>query len=581
MSTPLATVTAYANSGFSMNDTPLNVGVLEANSDAVTLDVINCLPVSGKSTVSIRVKPFNLLTQTDYIKIVGSDAIAWFGIVLGYEYDSMNTVQITAQIDGWLTCQAAGITSISGYTTRHTTEDDEFGKYSEDDPLIVPSKPLEMTATPINLGGSGNKKLVESTIDLSAMGEDTYNESRTFNSDGEVVVPLAVPSEPTQVNLNGVGGGSSTQTISGRGIYDADNAKVKKGIAVARSLGYENGILGSYIVPDAFITLGEATDGKYSTIAGKHDSIMTTGDSLNFIYANVHNKRLLYGKTSQYVLWSPASGDQLRANPEELITGSVISGGPSFAFMSDPRSKGKPYFMFDEGASAVLGGLNKMISGAQWDNLPLNYQNSSGLQTKARIFMAQEEYAVDQYNFALQIGVLDQGENAITGLAGAAVGMSFNPIGAATGLGGTAAGIAKYGLSVPYNKEMFQRARKIEQAQFLATHYSAPQIVSPPDGEFIRDVYGNSVVIARYMLSAYDLTRLDRVLNMYGYKHSKVLELSDLSVGVYATYVEAHDVTINSGAPKFAEQIAQEQLSAGIRLWKTKPSSAQYSNANR
>lgn len=589
MAAPLATVTAYANSGFSMNDTPLNVSVLEANSDAQQLEVINCLPVSGKSTVTITVKPFNLLPRTDYLKIVGSDGVAWFGIVLGYEYVSMTSVQITAQLDGWLTCQAAGITSISGYTTRHTTADDEFGKYTQDDPLIIPSKPLHIISTTTTFGGGGQfgttKKLVESTIDLSAMGEDTYNTSRTFDSDGEVVVPLAVPSDATTVTLSGFNGESASQTIGGRGIYDADNAKVKKGIAVARSLGYENGILGSYIIP-TFALASDPTpsaDGFYSTIAGKNTSAAPAGSSnlyLRFEYANVKNKRLLYGKTSQYILWSPASGDQLRVNPEDIYTsGAVI---PTLNYMADPRSKGKPYFSFAEGPSVTQGGLNQCISGAQWDNLPLNYQNSSGLQTKARIFSAQEQYAIDSMIFTQHMGTANSAIDTVNaGLNALMAGKGGNPIGAGQAVFGNVANNITGAIAALHNPEMFARARKIEQAQFLASNYSAPQIVSPPDGEFIRDVYGNGCVLARYMLTEYDITRLDRVLNMYGYMDNKVLELSDLSVGVYATYVQANDVTIVSGAPKFAEQIAEEQLNAGIRLWKTKPSSAAYNNTNR
>lgn len=595
MAAPLATVTAYANSGFSMNDTPLNVSVLEANSNAQQLEVINCLPVSGKTTVTITVKPFNLLPRTDYLKIVGSDGVAWFGIVLGYEYVSMTSVQITAQLDGWLTCQAAGITSISGYTTRHTTADDEFGKYTQDDPLIIPSKPLHIISTSTTFGGGGQfgstKKLVESTIDLSAMGEDTYNTSRTFDSDGEVVVPLAVPSDATTVTLSGFNGESASQTIGGRGIYDADNEKVKKGIAVARSLGYENGILGSYIIP-TFALASDPTpsaDGFYSTISGKNTSASPAGSSnlyLRFEYANVKNKRLLYGKTSQYILWSPASGDQLRVNPEDIYTsGGVV---PTLNYMADPRSKGKPYFSFAEGPSVTQGGLNQCISGAQWDNLPLNYQNSSGLQTKARIFSAQEELAVSQYNLGVNANILPQAANlanaaANVGMAGATTPVGMNPMNPSVA-GGLLTGPSNFvnGLvHMPANRDNFMAARKLEQAQFLASHYSAPQIVSPPDGEFIRDVYGNGCVLARYMLTEYDLTRLDRVLNMYGYMDNKALELSDLSVGVYATYVQANDVTIVSGAPKFAEQIAEEQLNAGIRLWKTKPSSAAYNNPNR
>ena len=219
MSAPLASVRAYSGGGFNMNNIPATVAILEANSTVNDLEVINCLPVSGKSNTTIIVKPFSNLTKIDYIRIIGSDGVAWYGIVNGYEYVSMTSVAINATLDGWLTCQAAGIQKISGYLTRHSTADDDLFKYTEPDELLVPSKPLEMTFQNVFVSTGGHTPLIESTIDLVLMGGDLYKESRTFDSDGEVVVPLAASSPSSTVQIIDQNGGNHILTYAGRGIY--------------------------------------------------------------------------------------------------------------------------------------------------------------------------------------------------------------------------------------------------------------------------------------------------------------------------------------------------------------------------
>lgn len=573
MAAPLASVTAYSGGGFNMNNIPLNVGVLEANSTINQLEVINCLPVSGRTNVEITVKPFANLPRIDYIKIVGSDNVAWFGIVNGYQYVSMTSVVISATLDGWLTCQAAGISSISGYLSRHSTADDELFKYTEDDPLLVPSKALDFESMRPFPSTGGVVELIESTIDLVEMGDETYNLSRTFDSDGEVVVPLAKSTTMTPIVLRNASGGTVNQNYQGRGIYKPQ-AETNRGIAVARSLGYDNGILGSYIVPAYMVNATFDENGFCTSLEGMHNQANT----INFTRAqsSVMNNRLWAGRANGYVLWSPASGEQTTINPEDLYEAGLSS--PTVRFVSDPRSKGKPFFMFSSGPHKIENGINQMISGAKWDNLPLNYQESSGQGLKERIFSAEQQDKLEDFNR----GVAADALNMAKGIGGVAIGgVTGNPF--AVTAGGSAIGQSAVSLinREVFERPNFERERAIEKAKFQSGVFKAPQIVSPPDGDSMRDIYGNGCFVGKYRYSAHDLTRLDKILNMFGYKDNKVFEMSDLNVGVYCNYLECSDVTVVSGAPRFAEEIAAQQLSAGVRLWKTKPDSSRYGTSNR
>lgn len=577
MAAPMASVRAYSGGGFNSNNIPRSVGVLESNSTINDLEVINCLPVSGRSRVEITVKPFANLSQIDYIRIIGSDNVAWYGIVDGYQYVSMTSVVISATLDGWLTCVAAGINAISGYLTRHTTTDDELFKYTEDDPLLVPSKPLDFEST-IMFPSTGETSLIESTINLVEMGKETYKTSRTFDTEGEVVVPLAVKSPTSSVVLRNAQGGTKNSNYIGRGFYSPTD-QTNDGITNARSLGYENGILGSYKVPNNMIstTAGE-DEGFIASIEGMND----VSNAQNFVrpqQSTVMNNRLWAGNANSYVLWSPASGEQVMFKPEDLYEAGL--GRPEVRMVADPRSKGKPFFMFSTGPHKIQDGINQMIAGAKWDNLPLNYQESSGQGLKERIFAAEQKIKLDEFESSQkEAGLRTLAAGAMGVGSGIAGGLSGNLALLASGVMG-AAGATTGLLDLHGAGEKFNRDRALEKAKFAASTYTVPQIVSPPDADAIRDIYGNCCYVGKYRYSAFDLDRLDRILNMFGYKDNKVFEMADLRAGRYCTYLECSDVTIDSNAPRFAEEICAQQLSAGVRLWARKPDSSVFGTANR
>ena len=147
-----ATVTAYINTGFSGINVPDSPALLENNAQRKQLSVINCLPLSGQVNVSIRVKDYPELHETDYIKMVFSgDNTTYWAKVDGYVYLSSDTVEISLTMDYWLTLGGIGnVSSISGMTKRvHIPKaNDTLFAYTEPDEMINPAKPLKTVCDP-------------------------------------------------------------------------------------------------------------------------------------------------------------------------------------------------------------------------------------------------------------------------------------------------------------------------------------------------------------------------------------------------------------------------------------------------
>ena len=85
---------------------------------------------------------------------------------------------------------------LDGITERHHTgKEEKFGKYTEDDPLLSCTEPLQISGyTEFIPPTNGSMTFIESTVDLKKMGEQT--ESTTYedpNTGLQVTVPSTVP----------------------------------------------------------------------------------------------------------------------------------------------------------------------------------------------------------------------------------------------------------------------------------------------------------------------------------------------------------------------------------------------------
>lgn len=578
---PQTSIWAYSGNNFDVNNIPLSVSVLEQSSSVHALEVINCLPFSGKSQVTVTVKVWATINSTSYLKFTFSDGLDWYGIMQDFTYVSMDTVRVNCLIDYWLTMGGIdNIRSISGLTTRHLCVDDTFGRYCMTDELISPSEPLELVSggSYFNLGTTGdNQIVVESTIDLYALGADTYNTNITFNSDGNgsCSVPIVPQLGQTWTNIF-VTKPDNTKygyTLPCVQYFDGSNTQVQKGMTRARSLGIESAILSQFILPKTLFTITiSSTSGVIMDITSKYSTQTTT---LNYEYATVNNKRVLYGNHNQYVIASLASGNEGRFSPEDIYT--TGASAPTLFCMSDGRSGQSPFYRFTTLNKNTSEWYLNTVQGLAWQNAPIRYNGTSGDLLTNQINDNKRVLENVEYNRAM-------GEKALESYVNAASGISAFDPGTWAGAGVKAAAATAnmiYEGTVKYND--FQNQRANEKAQFdINLNVVAPQIKFPRSNT-IRDLVGNGVFVYRYKYTANDISKIDKLLTMYGYKDIKPTEISDFNNGKYFNYVEASNVkiSVNIALQRRVIEGAGEQISAGVRLWKVNPEDAYYSMNNR
>lgn len=577
MAIPSAIVTAYYGNNFDINNIPASPAVLASASQTVEVGVINCLPFSGKSRASITIRAYDKLKETSYFKIhFGLDDFDWYATLLGYEYVSMDTVTLDLAIDAWLTCGGVdGITSVSGLTKRHSCAEDTFGRYTLPDPLLTPSETLKMSDAEEIYTGSGFTSdggyiIIESTVNLWKMGMNgaTY-EAITFedlDNAESVTVPQVEPITATdEANISISDPFGNTYTVDSPCVayFNGNDDVVKKGISICRSLGVENGILAQYVVPTDFIysISYDATEtGKITQIVTRDTVVGNFQDAdLNFEYAQVNNNRTLYGDNNKYVLASVATGNKLESSPEEIYIENETT--PAVYDVVDPRSKGCPYFRFLH----MFGSTDKFsvnsIQGLEWQTAPINYSEKSGAGIANTIFKTNREIEGYDYEMGKLNNYVTQASSGIFGMFGAGLSAATDEF---------------------INDDIFKAKRIYETAQFKIENTVVAPEINFPRSEGLRDIIGNGVYLFRYRYTDNDVARIDKILNMYGYVDVKPLELTDFTNMKYYSYVEADATIVTSvRVTKAIRELCQQQISAGVRVWKQNPDFSLYGSSNR
>lgn len=605
-----ASVTAFCGTGFSMINTPANATVLSNSATAVVdLGIINCLSLIGKKSGVIRVKAFANIATCDYLRIIFSDnPIASYWLVTNYEYLSGDTLSLSLVLDGFLTCGGTtGITAISGYVNRHTVTDDTYGKYNQSDDMLVPSQNLVFRS--IDKFGENSESeeyynIVLSTINLLELGaRDAEDMGLTYGdiASGEGVTVPQIPQIPDSWKTK-VFYGNYEYEIPGAFCFDLDGTAtgsstsypIREGIARARSLGVEGGIIAIYAlpkskftctIPQTTITIGPISvtlKALITEIKPAQDATLQHTTSINFNYASVNNKRALYGDYHTVQVASMASGEVAEYEIDDLYSPTTQNTGVVIDEVGDGRAHGKPYFFphyFKDKVQAV-DAMFSAIAGLEWQNVPIVFQYSSGEGIQRNRYFANTK--IDATNM-----IESQANAWANQIVRSGVDMAKS---APTIVGGLNAGLnAGIAMGELYNQQMldtnqFIRARELEKKDLMIkTRVVAPQI-SFPVSESVRDFVGNGVVVAFITPTDTDIARFDRILTQFGYKDAgTALTLSDLTAGRYFSYIEATGVQIQTsvGVDKTIKEMAEEQIASGIRIWKQRPDFSLYNSSNR
>lgn len=620
-------VRLYINSGFNTVNIPDSPALLESLPESQKLDVDPVFIVSDRQQTQLIVKATKeQVENVDYCKLGN-----WYYSVTPQTPLNDNAQPLEINSDGFLSAGGIRLDSSGNVTThfdtldgvisRSTVAQDDWGEYTEADPLCAPQDPLNITTEWLNATGgktadgiTGDPIFREATVFLThqAAGPGgvfaiTYTDSETGET---VTVPGTVPlpyvtgvgPQKTDFKFDGVSKTNGTEVFVVNDETKAEDQTltagqtIEAGTNAIRSLGQESGsIIHQWTVPKEFLdgidipsggrmgitgadNVNYGTDQIIDSISGVSNGIIKSTITPN--YAIVKNKRVLYGDYNKYGIMTCA-GNSGEFNPEEITTESAA---PSISFKADPRPDGNPYYRFTTINNNTEFWRNA-LAGSKWENVPLIYQGASANALTRLNFNNQRKIAElnksqyeENYNLTQLGNMVQMGTGALEGLAGAAAGdasQMFKGFGTAinAGVGGFTANIQKKQYMERYNAEKANELSGLYQQ----TEVYAPTVNFPYNADMLRDVHKNGILLYKYQLSDRDIARIDKLLTMYGYKHQEVLTLSCLYRHTKFDYVACSNVSI-TGLPRWWNEEIADQLKNGVRIWHVLPNSSAYND---
>lgn len=612
-------VRLYYHTHLNTANTLDNASILDASADYIDVPALDILQAEGLSAISVKATRAQV-KNVEYVKLTDTDSGDYFYYEAGIPRATSSDVQeIPILIDAVLTMSARyngvqNIPFLDGIITRHhvAKANDDFGAYTEDDPLLVPSKELDMDVVKLFDDSDDQKNIVvESTIALDTQANHYQAHVYTDqNSGNDVTVPTVVSVPQNSTATFGDIASMITYETAGTEYFDANNPTVQAGISAVRGLGVESGILNSYVLPASQAVMNPGTTGQILTIQGVKDSEDST---LDFEYETVDNKRVLYGSLNSYELISVASGMSASFKPEDIITGET-GDSPTVIKLTDPRPNGRPYFMFKyfKGTESEAT-LQNAVAGMEWANAPLVYTGKSGSTLDQIVFdthmsvmnkeLTRQKTMNNVNTLTAQLGGVKSG---MAGIYNSSVdmrgfnwhaetelgqkyqsmlynqmyqaGATGNLIGGGLKMAGNLAGLElqnwynNYLLEDAYNDRVRQ-----ERAQFAVGQITAP-VLNFPRSETLRDFIGNGVFVVRYRPKTSDIQKLDKILTMYGYKDTIPLVggQSVFNNRSKFNFVEIQGCSIGGDAPRWLREACASQLGAGVRIWHVIPTRTAY-----
>lgn len=614
-------VRLYYETGFNAVNIPDSPALLEtmSHADFPALDILQ-----GEHLASVNIKATRQqVKNADYMRLTdGTDT--FYYIVQSFTMTSTDVATLSLAMDYFTTHGGvAGLKFLDGVVERHhvASADDKYGAYTEEDPMLVPSKELDFDEVSlftdmVSNNSTNSSKIIETTLDLEATGANADAIPYTTQGGDTVTVPIVkVNNKFTDVGVNkeattlGTWGSFVTpQTV----LVDSDDAGIQAGIARARSLGIEDGILRSYVVPKAAIGKGSILnqDGHYELLNGAHKIEAT---NLNFEYANVKNKRVLYGSLNSFLMVSPANGNSVTFKPEDIAfdeNGTQLTA-PSVCMNADPRPDGMPYFRFQYYKKNATDFFLNALKGMEWANAPLTYFGKSGFWQAKLQHDATEGIMQRNSDLAHSANKVQAIQNVLGVVAGGAgpaangwvggnapiagsdeavqyflarqpfeVGANAFTLGAQMGTGFVNAGM-NYAMAEKQTEMAFKNGMLQEAIGYISGNIVAPDLRFAMS-ETLRDFRGNGCIVYRYRPQASDIAKLDKVLTMYGYKDTEPLvgNESYLTNRAKFNYIKATGVSVAGNKPKWLRDGVATQLSVGTRIWHVKPNSAVYTDGS-
>lgn len=592
---------AYMNTGFNTSNIPDSPALLEQCEHYDFTYNLEIMQDRFLDHVDINVINYETIKNTDYCR-VGS----WYYFVNSVSMIAADVARFSLSPDFITSANGImGFTILDGITERVHVSEDTFGKADSNDPLLTPFEPLHIESH-WKKPSSGGKTYIESTISI----EDTCQSHaavswKASHATAAVLVPKTIGvgtagNTPTTFTYqNGNSESHSTKVYITDG---ADSSPAVNGcIGELRSLGLEQSIVNQVRIPNSYVS----HSGSGAIITGM--SARTGNWPLSeFPYigaiGTIKNNLLYYSKYLKYGLIS-CSGESCEFEPQDLKSPTDTDTYPTIKYVTDPHLDGKPYFRFTKvnGDSSNDGFWRNCIAGMPWKQIPLVFTGASGSALNQLKFentrgIAEGKYGLESEQRALK-QQLERGEpiykytEDLPGLGGFLMNMADSGR-AVLGAMGDMLGSKRMGNywinqnAIDKQQDITNRTAAYDYGSELRNqlldiainaNVVVPTVNFPYNSHILQDQFENGVLAYRYTYAANDVTRIDKLLTMYGYKFAKPLETTDFTNRQYFNFVECSNVTVTGHARWWNDGIAS-QLKGGVRVWHVLPNPSYYNN---
>lgn len=556
----IATVRCYYNTGLTVSnclDSYLSLDTLGFD----YRDFPNVAIKQDRGLINIRLSTsYENIKDADYCRI--NNVCYWVTSVVMLN-DNVADVQL--QQDYLTTVGVSNFDIVAGWCRRRCVTDDTPFSNTIDEPFN-PQNILEVdfgSEIKPSTGSENSLQIVVATVDLLNLDKlaDAYEE----NTFGEHVLVPKLPvlgSNNTNYIMN-IDGTEKSADIPATCAYNALNSTVRDAMGQLRSLGIESAIVQSYNLPANYCGGVSASDTKFSSIKGIHE---TKPSSLEPMYNKgvYKNNKVYSGQFQRFVIGSKITGINKEFRPEDVAE-NVLSDLYSVTWVldSNPMYNGYPILRPANYHGSKNSFYIAAVNGAQWLNAPISYNGVSGQDLIIRGWEQQtastmlssllpsfgqtansmyNTYSNNQYERNYWGDLRDTGINNIQ---------------------------TPY-ITLPNISNMVfgQMSNNMALTNSMTVRPDVQFSVIPT----LQNYVGNYFIEYRYRLSASDMSRFDDFLTQFGYAVDEPLTKDCFTGRTNFNYIVADSVNIKSSAPLYLREGVINQLQSGVRIWHKKPS---------
>lgn len=568
----IATVRCYYNTGLTVSnclDSYLSLDTLGFD----YRDFPNVAIKQDRGLINIRLSTsYENIKDADYCRI--NNVCYWITSVVMLN-DNVADVQL--QQDYLTTVGVSNFDIVAGWCKRRCVTDDTPFSNTIDEPF-TPQNILEVDfgseIKPSN-GSENSLQIVVATVDLLNLDKlaDAYEEN-TFGE--HVLVPkLPILGSNNTTYVMNIDGTEKSADIPATCAYNALNNTVRNAMGQLRSLGIESAIVQSYNLPANYCGGVRASDTKFNSIKGIHE---TKPSSLEPMYnkGKYKNNKVYSGQFQRFVIGSKITGINKEFRPEDVAE-NVLSDLYSVTWVldSNPMYNGYPILRPANYHGSKNSFYIAAVNGAQWLNAPISYNGVSGQDLLIR---GWEQQTASTILNGLAPTLTAAGNSLNNAYNNIGSNVDYNKFTSYSDL--SKSGVTSDQLSAARYNNLMTGIPNISGMIFgqMNNNMALTNSMSVrPDVQFsviptLQNYVGNYFIEYRYRLSASDMSRFDDFLTQFGYAVDEPLTKDCFSGRTNFNYIVADSVNIKSSAPLYLREGVINQLQSGVRIWHTKPS---------